>query len=80
MQVVLIQKVEVLNQSSIRESVDGVPMLETNRMIVQRIREAFGDGVIDYEEASSFSRAIRTALYYCCDVLLHTPIQEVCDV
>lgn len=33
--------------------------------------------MIDYEEAESFPRPVRTALYYCCDVLLHTPVQEV---
>lgn len=39
--------------------------------------QTFGEHVLDYEEATSFSRAIQTALYYCCDVLLHTPVQEV---
>ncbi len=41
--------------------------------------QTFGDSVIDYEEASNYSRALRTALYYCGDVLLHTPVSEVCS-
>ncbi len=39
--------------------------------------QRFGESVIDYEEASSFSRALKTALFYCGDVLLHSPISEV---
>ena len=75
-QVVLIQKVEI-SQSGIRDSGEGGSLLETNRVIVDRIKATFGDDVIDYEEADTFSRAVRTALFYCCDVLLHTPVQEV---